>query len=387
MRLFPLTILLGLGLTPPAWAQMQSRYNSYQLDKEEAHLNKQWKRVEEVATAHARYQKIRKDMIIQGYQRSMETWFNDLNAWLQGWDPVLEAMEGDNLADEDRQKAMLDLIKVQLANLDAMTARISGIKRMGTQAYDALDALPFFPADYIDVLETSQSDTYGPQIQVYWDQVQSSKRNLLDSQDALTEDTTKSLQDMTRSLDKAVVLKMKALAVQFPRLRAAVAKTEAALVQLRHVDSVIVRYQNESAAIAKEIMEEKIFASRNHLDDWKKRIDDEIRKIETNRDIPKPVARYGRDSLQGLVRVREAQYADQQRTRSKLQIFASFYDKEMYGTFGMVKACLRPTRPAAMDCNRLRLIQGFKPSQILQLDEKAAAFMESEIIKSRGQKI
>jgi len=71
---------------PAAQAQMTSQYTPYELDILEAHLNKQWKRVEEFNMTYAKFLAVRQDLILNGYEKGFNGLVNRFRRWPPGWE-------------------------------------------------------------------------------------------------------------------------------------------------------------------------------------------------------------------------------------------------------------------------------------------------------------
>lgn len=380
MRRSAFALLLMLVATP-ARSQMTSIYTPYELDIQEAHLHKQWKRVDEFVAAHRKFISVRQDLLIDGYEKSMLTWHADVIRWLADWNASVAVLSGDSLSDKQVQADTIKKVKEQLIALQALAERVPVINDIGQAALQALNGLPTFPGDYIDIIETSNTDTYRDQIALYQSEIDAAKNQVVNIQKIFTSNLTTELDGLTRKMDDAVVIKIKILAVRFPELKDAIARTEKALAQLRVVDTVIASLQKDSEKIAAEITNEQVYTAKAHIEAWKAKAAQELQKISSNPALTPALVKYSRDMIQSISNSRDAQLDTQLQSRSELDIFSSYYDNQLNGGFGLVKQCLQQPRPKTIDCNLLRTIQGFEYEHIMQLTDEQAAYIEGVIAK------
>jgi hypothetical protein len=364
-------------------AQMKSQYTPYELDILEAHLNKQWKRVEEFNMTYAKFLAIRQDTVLNGYEKDVAGWYDDVGGWLQGWNNILSTMKSPALVDQQVQRDVTQAMKNQLTILDTILHRIPGIQKKGADAMKALTDLPLYPSDYIDVLETSSSDNYGPQIEQYKKQLDIAKVNLQTAQAAFAKAQIDKLNAIGYGLEGMLLLKIKTVLVNSPVLEEALKETQAALDQLRSVDLVLARLETERSQIASEISAQKIFYAKAHLASWKAKGEAAVQGIENNPRINATVQDHARQVWEIKVKGIEETLKTVLSGRSEIAVFAGFYNTELYGSFGMVRQCLETPRPLTIDCNLLRTVQGFKRSQLMRLKPEQAAYIESLILKAK----
>lgn len=377
-----LALLLCLS-APLAQAQMTSQYTPYELDILEAHLNKQWKRVEEFNLTYAKFLAVRQDLVLNGYEKDVTGWYKDVGGWLQGWNDILSTMKSPALVDQQVQRDVTQAMKNQLTILDAILQRVPVIQKKGADAMKALNDLPLFPTDYIDVIETSNEDTYGPQIEQYKKQLGIAKSNLQTAQNAYAQAQLDKLNAIGSGLEGILLLKIKSVLVNSPVLEEALKETKAALDQLRLVDITLARLETERSEIASEIVAKKIFQAKAHLASWKAKGEAAVLAIENDPRINDTVQDHARQIWSIKVKGIEETLKTVLTGVTEVGVFAGFYNNELYGPFGMVKECLKTPRPRTIDCNLLRTVQGFKRSQLMRLKPEHAAYMESLIIKAK----
>jgi hypothetical protein len=378
------TLVLLLGLSAPmAQGQMTSQYTPYELDILEAHLNKQWKRIEEFNGAYAKFLAIRQDLILNGYEKDVRSWYQDVSGWLEAWSHILATMNSPALVDMQVQRDVTQAMKNQLTILDALLQRIPLIQKKGSEAMKGLNELPLFTSDYIDVLEYSRDDSYGPQIEQYKKQLDQAKSNLQMAEAAFARTQIDKLNAIGYGLEGILLLKIKTVLVNAPILEEALRETKAALDQLRSVDILMARLESERTQIASEIAAQKIFFAKEHMTQWKAKGEAAVQEIEGNPRLDEIVREHSRRVWEIKVKGIEETYRTVTAGRSELSIFAAFYNAELYGPFGMVKSCLQTPRPRTIDCNLLRTVQGFKRSQIMRLKPEQAAYIESLLVKAR----
>jgi hypothetical protein len=375
-----LGLIALLSLAPRAQAQMTSVYTPYQLDQEEAHLNKQWKRVEEIEKAQGQFLVIRRDLILTGYKQPIQTWFDDAKAWLDSWKSLVGTIGGAALIDQQARLDARGIVKKQLTALDVLIQRAQKIVEAGAYAEKSLRALPTFPGDYIDVVETSTSDSYQVPIEAYRNEVDRTLQALLDTQVIMNSDLTASYSQLANSLGQILELRMQALSLAYPELEDALKEAQNDLVQIRNVDRVLDRLEQEKLAISIEVTSGQIFEARKHLERWKKDGEQAMLELSRSKEVSPAMLKYAQEMYALKLGGIEAQIAAQLKARTDVQIFMTYYMNQLYGSFGLVKKCVK-ARPSNLDCNLLRTIQGFKQPQLLKLTSEQAGYMENVILR------
>ncbi len=375
-----LGLLMLLSLAPQAKAQMTSIYTPYQLDQEEAHLNKQWKRVEEIEKAQGQFLVIRRDLILAGYNQPIRTWFTDADAWLNSWKALVGTIGGAALIDHQARLDARAVVKKQLNALDLLIQRIQKIVEAGAYAEKSLRALPTFPGDYVDVVETSTADSYQVQIEAYQSEIDKTLKALLETQVIMNSGLTAKYTQLAGFMGQILELRMQSLALNYPELEDELKEAQNDLIQLRNVDRVLDRLEREKVAIATEVSGGQIFEARRHLARFKLDGAREMLELSKNKEVSASMLQYAKDMYGLKVGGIEAQIAAQLKARTDVQIFMTYYTNQLYGSFGMVKKCVK-ARPSNIDCNLLRTIQGFKQPQLLKLTSEQAGYMESVIAK------
>lgn len=374
-------LLLILSLAPRAQAQMTSTYTPYELDQEEAHLNKQWKRVEEIEKAQGQFLAIRRDLILASYSQPIATWFVDAKAWLDSWKSLIGTVGGAALIDQQARLDARGVVKKQLNALDVLIQRVQKIVEAGAFAEKSLRSLPTFPGDYIDVIENSSTDTYQVQIGHYQDEIDKTLKALLESQTIMNSGLTSKYSELAGAMSQILEQRMQALALSYPELEDELKGAQNDLVQIRNVDRILDRLEREKTTIATEITGDLIFEARKHLARWKVDSQNALLELGKNKEVSASTLSYARDMINLKISGIEAQIAARLKARTDVQIFMNYYMSQLYGSFSLVKSCLKTPRPTTIDCNLLRSIQGFKQPQLLKLTSEQAGYMESVILK------
>lgn len=367
----------------PMMAAPQSIHTAAELDKLQAQLNTQWARVEEIGTAHGALRKIRQEKILGAYFLAVDAWHKDAQIWMDGWQPIARMMEGTQLASDVKQVEIQNLLKAQAIGIEKLRQRIPGVVALGDNAGAALDQLKTFDPKYVDLIPSDRTDSFSTQIGVYNQLLRSTKASLAQARANFSQQLVTGYAELTARASKKAMDKIKALALNFPELKASLVRIEQTLNQMRIVDATVDLLNQESQQISLEFAQDRYYTGKKRLDAFRIRVQAEIGRIMQSSELSETAKTYGRDTLQGILRVRDAQVTEILRTRNPRQILASFYGRSMNGTAGMVQRCMTLPQPKDIDCSRLRVIQGFKHSQLLKINDAAAEYIEEQILRAQ----
>ncbi|MDQ3232634.1 MAG: hypothetical protein M3Q07_12515, partial [Pseudobdellovibrionaceae bacterium] len=280
------------------------------------------------------------------------------------------------------QRDVVQDLKNQLMVLETILQRYQEVQKKGVDAMAALNGLPTYPTNYIDVDESSGNDTYAIQIEKYLEQIADARNSLSKAQTALLNVGTERFTAIGKSLEGSLLVKIKSVLLDSPVLAEALREAQSALDQMRTVDIVLARLEKERVEIATEISSGGIFQARKRLASWKAKGDATVLGITSNPQVNTTMQDYARQMWGIKVKGLEELLKNMVQGRSDVLIFAGFYNDALYGSFGMVDQC-RTTRPRTIDCNLLRTVQGFKRSQLMRLKPEQAAYIESLILKAK----